>query len=90
MSSKFTEFPNLLEPQLGEKPLVFSGVVSFLKHLGDFDARLSPFALLYTFFCHQFLKVNVQSIPCWHEMIVIDDTDEGFDTRSLCNFLFAH
>ena len=51
------------ESQLGEKPLVLTGLVSLLKGLSDDLLGL-------------FEGLNVQSVSGWKQMVVVDDLAE--------------
>lgn len=82
---------NKLKVQLGEEPLVLAGSVLLLKSLlnlllGVFSGR----GLLESLSSHGGLqRVELKSVTSGHQVVVVDDLDEGLDSSSLGDLLFA-
>jgi len=87
----------ILEPQLGEKPPVFARLETLFQHLLGRLACFHPLGRIlwaHRVRGHDGLQIDVQCISRGHDVIVVDDLDEGFQggplLLCLLGCLFGH
>lgn len=79
-----------LETQLLEEPLVLTSLVLFFKSLanGLLDFLLGSSVL--DSFDSDSRELNVQSVTSGHDVVVVDDFDEGLDLGATSDTLSTH
>merc|ERR1712070_938955 len=73
-----------LEPELGEEPLGLSGLELLLEDLPGLDGSSLPLGgVLHDVWGDARLKIDVEGVPRGHQVVVVDELDEGLHLHPL-------